>query len=116
VSYQNDALPLLLLLFAKGGYQMWSSRDWVDVRILVKDMLQNHDQSTGLEALHSVIHVQSVDLAEMASQITAETVKSSDSSSDLCCRLMYPNAGYQMLLNGTTAYICQCQLRKTNWQ
>jgi hypothetical protein len=114
VCYQNDALSVRLLLFARGGYQMCLSRNCVEVRVLVKHMLQNHDQSTGLGTLHSGIHVQSVALAEMASQITVGTVKSSDSSSDLCCLLMHPNTGYQMLLNSTTAYIYQCKFRKTN--
>ena len=49
-----------------------------------------------------------------ASRITAETVKSSHSSSDLCYLFMHPNTGYQTLLNGITAYICQYQRRKTN--
>jgi hypothetical protein len=44
---------------------------------------------------------------EMAFQIAAETVSSSDSSSDLHCPFMNPNTHYQMHLNGIFAYICQ---------
>jgi hypothetical protein len=50
----------------------------------------------------------------MASQITAETVSSPDSLSDLWCLFIHLNTCYQTLLNGITAHICHSQLHTTN--
>jgi hypothetical protein len=52
----HNSLSICLLLSPTGSYQEWFSRDCVEAMTLTKEMLQDVNQSTGLQQLYHIRH------------------------------------------------------------